>query len=111
MAVALGAAGDVWQAGPDLVDAIARAGYAINPAKTRLQSNQSRQTVTGLVVNQLVNVRSEYYRTVRAMCSELFNTGSYYRMLPAHFAGGTFGDPDLKEMQTGRTGFAPFRAC
>ena len=109
MAVAVGAAGDVWQAGPDLVDAVTRAGYALNPAKTRLQSNQSRQTVTGLVVNQQVNVRSEYYRTVRSMCSELFNTGSYYRMLPAHFAGGVAGDPDVKDVRAGRAGLAPLQ--
>ncbi len=101
MAVATGAGSDVWVAGADLVDAVGRAGYLINPAKTRLQSKQSRQTVTGLVVNQGVNVRSEYYRTVRSMCAQLFGTGSYYRVLPAHFAGGTPGGPDVKEVQTG----------
>lgn len=101
MAVPTGGGADVWGAGPDLVDAITRAGYVINAAKTRVQSSQSRQTVTGLVVNQTVNVRSEYYRTVRSMCAELFNTGSYYRVLPAQFAGGVFGDPDVVEVQTG----------
>jgi len=34
------------------------------------------------------------------MCSQLFNTGSYYRVLPAQFVGGKFGDPDVKEVQT-----------
>jgi RNA-directed DNA polymerase len=101
MAVATGSAGDCWAAGTDLVHAITKAGYVINPAKTRLQSRQSRQTVTGLVVNQTVNVRSEYYRTVRSMCAQLFSTGSYYRILPGHFTGGAFGDPDVKEDQVG----------
>ena len=37
--------------------------------------------VTGLVVNDKVNVRSEYYRNARAMCFSLFNTGQYFKEL------------------------------
>jgi hypothetical protein len=39
----------------------------------------SRQLVTGLVVNEKVNVRSEYYRSARAMAHSLFTTGAYHR--------------------------------
>ncbi|AFW01212.1 hypothetical protein B932_1634 [Gluconobacter oxydans H24] len=44
-----------------------------------MQVRGSRQTVTGLVVNEKVNIKSEYYRTSRAMCDQLFQTGKYYK--------------------------------
>jgi len=68
-----------WQLGDDLVKAIARSGFAVNPTKTRMQFRMSRQLVTGLTVNSKVNIRREYYRFARAMCDSLFETGSYYR--------------------------------
>ena len=37
-----------------------------------------RQEVTGLVVNKLVNVSSDYYRYTRAMCNSLFQNGYYH---------------------------------
>ncbi len=68
---------DKWVAGPALDKAIVRAGFAINPKKTRIQLQQSRQDVTGLIVNEKVNVRSEYQRTARAKCDHLFKSGTY----------------------------------
>lgn len=56
---------------------IERAGFSINNKKTRLQFNDSRQDVTGLVVNRKVNIKREYAREARAMCHHLFTTGSY----------------------------------
>ncbi|WP_345264428.1 reverse transcriptase domain-containing protein [Nibrella viscosa] len=41
--------------------------FAVHPAKTRLQRRGYRQEVTGLVVNEKVNVSRRYLRTVRAM--------------------------------------------
>ena len=35
--------------------------------------------VTGLVVNEKANIRSEYYRKARAMCDSLFQTGQYFK--------------------------------
>ena len=67
-----------WQLGTPLVKEIHRAGFKINANKTRLQFRGSRQVTTGLIVNEKVNIRSEYYRTARAMCHSLFSTGSYY---------------------------------
>ena len=67
-----------WQLGDPLVKEIHRAGFKINVNKTRLQFRGSRQVTTGLIVNEKVNIRSEYYRTARAMCHSLFSTGSYY---------------------------------
>lgn len=43
-----------------------------------MQYRDSRQEVTGLVANKKVNVKSEYYRTTRAMCNELFRKGACY---------------------------------
>lgn len=56
---------------------IKRAGFSIKESKTRIQYSDSRQAVTGLVVNQKPNVRREYWRTVRAQCNNLFKTGKF----------------------------------
>lgn len=89
-----------WALGAVLLKEIDKAGFAVNPGKTRMQYRGSRQVVTGLLVNEKPNIRPEYYRTVRAMCWSLFNSGSYYRMVPAALAGGKAGDPDGKEIAT-----------
>ena len=85
-----------WKAGKALLTEIQRSGFEINHAKTRLQVRGSRQVATGLLVNKKVNVRPEYYRTVRSMCHSLFNNGEYYRLLPAALEGGDVDDPDIK---------------
>ncbi|WOH37656.1 retron Ec67 family RNA-directed DNA polymerase/endonuclease [Thalassotalea fonticola] len=56
---------------------INRAGFSINDKKTRIQYKDSRQDVTGLVVNKKPNTKKEYWRTVRAQCNNLFNTGQF----------------------------------
>lgn len=66
-----------WVAGEVLNEMIARAGFELNPEKTRMQFRQSRQDVTGLIVNEKVNVRTEYYRDARAKCHSLFTTGKF----------------------------------
>lgn len=67
-----------WQPGKPLAETITSAGFTINPGKTRMQLRGSRQTVTGLTVNQKVNIQADYYRRVRSMCYELFKTGTYF---------------------------------
>ncbi|MER8556708.1 retron Ec67 family RNA-directed DNA polymerase/endonuclease [Mesorhizobium sp. M1217] len=67
---------NLWEAGPKLVKAISRVGFELNPIKTRMQYYYSRQDVTGVVVNQKVNIASDYYATVCAMCHYLFMDGS-----------------------------------
>ncbi|WP_283745859.1 retron Ec67 family RNA-directed DNA polymerase/endonuclease [Sideroxydans sp. CL21] len=66
-----------WSPGSELATLIKKSGFAINPIKTRMQYRDSRQEVTGLIVNKKVNVRSEYRRTVRAMVHHLFTKGSF----------------------------------
>lgn len=70
-----------WVLGDALLNEIARTGFIVNHSKTRMQCRPSRQLVTGLTVNQKVNIRADYYRKARKMCSSLFNHGQYYTEL------------------------------
>ena len=67
-----------WLAGKQLHDCITRADFKINSTKTRMQYSDSRQVVTGLVVNKVVNTKSEYYRNARVMCNSLFMKGHFH---------------------------------
>jgi len=67
-----------WVPGTALSSIVKKSGYAVNTSKTRLQYRNSRQDVTGLVVNKKVNVRNEYRRTVRSMVHSLFKSGAFY---------------------------------
>ena len=55
------------------------AGFTINDAKTRMQVRGSRQTVTGLTVNEKVNVPQHYYKVARAMTNSFLTTGTNKR--------------------------------
>ena len=66
-----------YTAGKKLRSEIKRAGFLINNKKTRIQYKDSRQDVTGLIVNQKPNVKKEYWRTARAQCNSLFKTGTF----------------------------------
>ena len=67
----------LWIPGAELERRITHAGFSINPAKTHMQYRTSRQEVTGLVVNQKINVRHEYRHNVRSMVHTLFSTGKF----------------------------------
>ncbi|MCB9338990.1 MAG: RNA-directed DNA polymerase [Lewinellaceae bacterium] len=49
----------------DMVKIIEGQRFSINPKKTRLQKSAYRQEVTGLVVNEKVNVRRRYVKQIR----------------------------------------------
>jgi RNA-directed DNA polymerase len=53
------------QAGPLLTEIVRGNGFSLNPEKTRLTRRSQRQRVTGLVVNEKVNVSTEYVRSLR----------------------------------------------
>jgi RNA-directed DNA polymerase len=53
--------------GPALTALIASSGFTIHAEKVRLQRFDTRQVVTGLIVNQFPNVTRPYVRRVRAM--------------------------------------------
>lgn len=61
----------------ELVSIIKSAGFSLNPKKTRLQFKDSQQKVTGLVVNQKVNVDRAYYRETKAMAHHQYREGTF----------------------------------
>jgi RNA-directed DNA polymerase len=66
-----------WELGKSLKKLIVKGGFRVNEAKIRMQYRDSRQEVTGLIVNQRINVRNEYRRTVRAMVHRLLTSGAF----------------------------------
>jgi RNA-directed DNA polymerase len=50
-------------------------GFEVNDDKVRIQSRATRQQVTGLVVNEKLNVRRSYIKNVRAMLNALEKHG------------------------------------
>ncbi len=68
-----------WTLGDSLISNITQAGFRANEGKTRMHCRGSRQMVTGLIVNEKINIKSEYYRKARAMCDSLFQTGEYFK--------------------------------
>lgn len=57
---------------------INRAGFTINETKTRLQYKDSRQDVTGIIVNKTINTKVEYWKLARAQCNFLFKNGRFF---------------------------------
>jgi RNA-directed DNA polymerase len=66
-----------WVAGSALLKVIERSGFLLNPKKTHMQYHDSRQEVTGLIVNRRINTRPEYRRLIRAMTHRLTTTGKF----------------------------------
>lgn len=62
----------------DLSNEIENAGFKINNKKTRLQFRDSKQVVTGLTVNQKLNVDKRFYKDTRAMAHNLYSKGVFY---------------------------------
>jgi len=75
--IALSNADHSWVAGAVLSKIIEKSGFQLNPKKTRMQYRNSRQEVTGLVVNRRINTRPEYRRLTRAMTHQLVTTGKF----------------------------------
>ncbi len=53
-------------------------GFKVNRSKTRLRSSMNRQQVTGLVVNQKVNVKRAYVQMVRSIINKWEKGGEEY---------------------------------
>lgn len=97
----------IWQPGAKLEEIINHSGFNINASKTRMQYRDSRQDVTGLVVNEKINVRKEYRHNVRAMVHSLFSKGSFELYGPLLNNGATTlvkRNGSLNELH-GRLGF------
>lgn len=79
--IAVSERGAIWKVGKKLRGEIERTGFKLNDHKTRMSLRESRQTVTGLVVNIKPNINKDHYRNVRSMCNVLFQKGEYYHSL------------------------------
>lgn len=77
-AIAIPKTGNLWETGKGLSKIINKSGFQLNPQKTRMQFCDSRQEVTGIVVNRRTNTRPEYRRLTRAMTHSLVTTGNFY---------------------------------
>jgi len=67
-----------WISGKALKKEIEKVGFVINEQKTSLQHKSNRQIVTGLIVNEKVNIKREYYKRARSMCHALFQSNEFY---------------------------------
>lgn len=61
----------------ELSSEISKSGFQINQKKTRILFHNSRQEVTGLIVNKKISIKREYYRTTHAMAHNLYINGEY----------------------------------
>lgn len=61
-----------------LFNEIERFGCQVNTDKIRIVYRDSRQIVTGLIVNKKINVCREYYKKTRAMADRLYQTGKIF---------------------------------
>ncbi|MEZ0001627.1 retron Ec67 family RNA-directed DNA polymerase/endonuclease [Sinorhizobium fredii] len=66
---------DKWVAGDAITRIAFKNGFRLNHDKSRMQRRDSRQDTTGLIVNEKLNVRHEYFKRARAMCHHLFEHG------------------------------------
>ncbi|MGN6151314.1 MAG: retron Ec67 family RNA-directed DNA polymerase/endonuclease [Lysobacteraceae bacterium] len=66
-----------WEPATALIKILTKQGFKENPEKTRMQYFNSRQEVTGLVVNKRINTDAKYRRNTRAMVHRLLMTGTF----------------------------------
>ncbi|MBS1646734.1 MAG: RNA-directed DNA polymerase [Bacteroidetes bacterium] len=59
----------------DIINLIKKNGFEINEKKLRLKSSNRKQTVTGLTVNERVNIDRKLLKKVRAMLHDLTTNG------------------------------------
>ena len=107
----------------ELEKLLKRSGFEINNNKIRISFHDSRQTVTGLIVNNKINVSADYFKLVRAYANSFYKTGEYHikdknnkatrkgtanqlegmlsfiRMIDRHNCKGTLSDP-IKQQQS-----------
>lgn len=102
----LGKKNDKICASQKLVGVFSQSGFSINKSKTRLQENDLRQVVTGLVVNRKPNVSREYKKRTRSMIHSLVTTGSATHAQPRGGSGPAI--PVSLEQILGRTSHAFF---
>ena len=68
---------------------ISRSGFKLNHKKTRIQYKDSRQDVTGLIVNKKIGVKKEYRQITKSMCNNLFHTGEFTKLVDGKHEKGS----------------------
>ena len=69
---------------------IGKSGFRVNQSKTRVSFCDSRQEVTGLVVNRSIGVKREFYKETRSMLDHL------YRGLPVEHNGAEISQKQIE---------------
>lgn len=83
-------------------------GFKMNEAKTRLQKRGSRQEVTGIIVNEKLNVTQKYVRDIRNILYIWSRYGydtAYNKFLPKYKSEKTYqrkGNPDMVNVIAGK---------
>lgn len=85
-----------------------KAGFALNNRKTRIRSSKSRQLVTGLIVNEKVNVNRNYIRELRAIlhdwkCSGIESACERFNLSNRH--SSTLSVDEFRNMMFGKISF------
>jgi len=70
-------ANSIWLVGDELNSLIERFGFELNTKKTRMHYWQSRQSVTNLTVNQIVNIRRTKFKRIRAQINQFTRDGVF----------------------------------
>lgn len=68
-----------WRLSRRVLKEIRRSGFEVNNQKTRMQYRRSRQDVTGLIVNEKVNVKRERYKATRAQVHSFVTSGKCWQ--------------------------------
>lgn len=76
-----------WTHGESLQEVIESCGFTLNTKKTRVQFRASRQDVTGLVVNDVLAVSTEYREWARVAVNHLVRHDFYFERRPPSFIG------------------------
>ncbi|MCU8085437.1 retron Ec67 family RNA-directed DNA polymerase/endonuclease [Shewanella sp. SM23] len=78
--------------GRRLIGEIVRSGFRLNHNKTRIQFKDSRQDVTGLIVNNKIGIKREYRQLTKSMCNSLFQTGKYTKIVNGEHVEGSINE-------------------
>ncbi|MFB9866862.1 retron Ec67 family RNA-directed DNA polymerase/endonuclease [Vreelandella sulfidaeris] len=68
----------IWSPSKKIIKLISKNGFNINYQKVRMQLEFSRQEVTGLTTNKIINTPIEYRKNARAMVRSLIMKGSFH---------------------------------
>ncbi|MBI9054767.1 MAG: RNA-directed DNA polymerase [Bacteroidales bacterium] len=85
---------------------VKKEGFKINKEKTRMNSNMERQQVTGIIVNEKLNVKRDYIQKVRAMLNNWEKGGLDYAKAQfiKHYGKSKY-KPDFRKALKGHINF------